>query len=272
MRNIAQAVVLVLVIVLGAATALADRIDLKSGTSLEGKILSETKDAVTIQVVGVGTLTIEREKILAIQRSEPEPGSGDGTVPAGTGMLPGGQPLIPEPTPEEKAEIDRLIEQLGDSRQAGGAGGRREQATLALIEFGPMAIPELNGALRDGTNWYRRSNAARAIAGIARRDGRIPLYEETVPLLIQNLYDTEPWVRIYSNEALETVSGKSVGYVEPPGPEIAPAELAAVEAWGRWWDEVRATLGTAPPPPPPDVRPGEGPPPPAPPGVLPPGE
>jgi len=146
------------------------------------------------------------------------------------------------PLAEVLARIQAAIQQIGDTRRAGGAGSRRESAVNELIEIGPASLSALEAALDDEANQYRKMNAARAIAGIARADNRLALYANLIPKLLLRLRDPRRHVRIAANQALEAISGKSVGFREPEDDEILPDELEAGARWAAWWDEVKQAV------------------------------
>jgi hypothetical protein len=148
-------------------------------------------------------------------------------------------------TEEELQQVERLVRVLGDTRRAGGAAGRREQARQALVDMGPKVLPKLTEALQDATNIYRRMNASTAIGEISGADNRLALYEESVPRLLGLLSDAHPWVRISANGALERISGRAFGF--PPEPTswegISRVEREATARWQAWWRDAQKTLG-----------------------------
>jgi hypothetical protein len=149
--------------------------------------------------------------------------------------------LVGPTTPEEQARIDAAIKGIGDTRNVGGAAGRREQALRDLVAIGPKALDALSDSLEDDVS-YRRMNSARAIADIAAQDRRLQLYADSIPKLIKLLYDPQIWVRVAANRALESVSGQSMNFPEPKGEEPSPEELAAIDKWGKWWDATKQLL------------------------------
>jgi len=170
-------------------------------------------------------------------------GAGKGT--GDSGIAPGSKlaNLIGPTTPEEEEKIAASIQGIGDTRNQGGAAGRRENALKELVAMGPKAMGAITKALSDDVA-YRRMNAARAVAEIAKADGRIGIYEEAIPALLKILYDQQPWVRTHANKALEAVSGSTMGF--PPeirAEDLTPAELQAIDKWGKWWDAQKAILG-----------------------------
>ncbi|GIW73020.1 MAG: hypothetical protein KatS3mg102_2562 [Planctomycetota bacterium] len=173
-----------------------------------------------------------------------EPGAG-ATPPeqraAGASQAESTEQLFPPLTEEEQARVAQLIESLGDTRRAGGAATRRENAETALVEMGIRVIPALTEALGDQANVYRRMNAAQAIGRIAEKDRRLELYREAISQLMKLLQDTHPWVRIAANGALEQISGQRFGYPKEPlsWETIAAPERAAFEKWQAWWREQR---------------------------------
>ena len=261
MRLGLRVLVIVLVLVLGpglGSVTLADTVTLKDGQVLEGTIVEETATQVVIQVPGAGALKFAKDRVLSVDRDAPKKPGEDG----GAG---GEVPTLPEPTPEEAVQIEQLVFGLGDTRQAGGAGTRRENAVTALVDLGIVAIPALTEALKDRAGLghaYRRRNAARALTGIARKDPRLPLYREAIPWLIANLNDVSdphPRARKLANDALEAISGRSFGYPPIPddlpapaageaGTPPAPEEIEAARRWQAWWDEERVKLPPAAPP------------------------
>lgn len=170
------------------------------------------------------------------------PPAGEGaTPPAGTVEKPAGEVTIPVPTPEQEEKIQAGIDGIGDTRRAGGAATRRDNALHSLIEVGPAAIPAIVDATGDA-NWYRRMNAARAIAGIAREHRDLRLYENAVPAMLKLISDSNPHVRTAANEALEAISGQRVGFEPASTEELQPSELAVIDRWKQWWEGAKATL------------------------------
>ena len=151
------------------------------------------------------------------------------------------EPLVPPPTAEEAERIQQGIDGIGDTRRAGGAATRRDNAVKSLIEVGKPAIPALTTALGDA-NWYRRMNAARALAGIAEVEKQLKIYREAVPALLKLLSDSTPFVRIAANAALEAISGQKMGFEEPKTEELQPSELAVIDRWSKWWEAAQQGL------------------------------
>jgi hypothetical protein len=164
-------------------------------------------------------------------------GSKEAGVAAGSRLAA----LVGPTTPEEEEKIAAAIQAIGDTRNQGGAATRRENALKELVQIGPKAIGALTKALGDDVS-YRRMNAARAVGEIAKADGRVAIYEEAIPQLIKLLYDSQPWVRLHANKALEALSGLQMDYPEPKGEDLAPGELAAIDKWGKWWDAQRVLI------------------------------
>ncbi len=69
-----------------------------------------------------------------------------------------------------------------------------------------------------------RSTAAAALVRIRS--------EECIPLLIEQLEDSDPNVRLYAIQILESMTGDSLGY-QPYCP--TRARVAKAEEWRRWW-------------------------------------
>jgi hypothetical protein len=85
------------VALLSISLAFADMVHLKDGRTLEGKIISETKDTITLKMA-LGEVSIKREEIKEIEKKP---------------WTPPEKPQA-QKTPEEKetGEIDRLINTL----------------------------------------------------------------------------------------------------------------------------------------------------------------
>lgn len=257
-----------------APAARAERVYLKNGHEIEGWIVEETKAQVVIAIIKrgtVGKITIDPAEIDQIDRVRKEsleealarykremelqaqeaarlalvqPSGATVTAAPVASEKPkkSDKVEIPAPTPEQVEKIQQAIEAIGDTRKAGGAGTRRDNGVKALVEVGIPAIPDVNAAMTDG-NWYRRMNAARALAGVAAQDRRLKLYEESVPKLLQLLSDGQPFVRIEANGALEAIfEPQKMGFQPPATEELQPSEMAVIDRWTKWWEAEQKKL------------------------------
>jgi hypothetical protein len=261
-----------------APAARAERVYLKNGYEIEGWIVEESKAEVVIAIIRrgtVGKITIDPAEIAQIDRTRREsldealaryrremaaeeaarltpinqtttaqPAPAPAPAPAAKEAAKAGgegEAAIPKPTPEQQETIAAGIAGIGDTRTAGGAATRRENALASLVEVGLPALPALTEALSDG-NWYRRMNAARAIAEIAPKDTRLALYQEAIPRLVTLLSDSMPFVRTAANHALEAISGQRMGFDENQTDELQPADLAVIDRWRKWWEAAKQGL------------------------------
>jgi hypothetical protein len=255
----------------GAERAAAERITLKNGYEIEGWIVEESKAEIVLAIIkggAVGKITIDpadvdridrtrkesieealaryrREQAEAARLALPQPAAPAASKePAAAAPAKGGEEpaVLPEPTREEEEKIRAAIDAIGDTRHAGGAATRRDNARKELVAIGLPAVPALTEAVGD-SNWYRRMNAARAIAGIAAGGERkLGYWKEAAPRLIETLGDSVPFVRAAANEALEAISGTNVNYPEPRAGEPSAEEQAAIERWAQWWESVRKDI------------------------------
>ncbi len=228
------------------STTEVEKIDRRRVESLEEALERAREErARRERLMRPATVTPTPTVIPAEERANGQRRAGD-SAPEGEQATAGGEkkPLFEPLTDEEKAKVQRLVRELGDTRRAGGAAGRRERARRALVAMGPKVIPMLNEALDDTGNYYRRMNAATALRDIAAADDRIELYAESVPRLLSLLEDQHPWVRVSANAALEQIAGRSFGFPSEPTSwdHVSRRERQAAARWRAWWREVHRKL------------------------------
>ncbi|MCZ7644712.1 MAG: HEAT repeat domain-containing protein [Planctomycetota bacterium] len=151
-----------------------DRVELKSGEEVVGKIVNETDLAVFIQVDGGEQRGIAKTRIKRIQRGAqavaqaqaPEPAPGPAQVPAAEPDAP----VFPPAAEARKKETEALFEQLKDL-----GAPQREKRSAALkqaVELGFRAVPVLL-AVFDPDNKQppeMRMGALRALAELGPLD------------------------------------------------------------------------------------------------------
>jgi hypothetical protein len=214
-------------VVLAAGLVLAeDKLILRDGQVVTGKILSTSEGDVTIQS-GDETMRVPRWAIESIEREDaqgrvstvkptqkirqPPPKQRRG---AGTRRVPPGPPLagreFPEPTPELLAWVEVCVEHLGSEDEGVRAGAR-----TALRFTGPAARPALESAAAgdgqaateagrvlvylDGVERRMERRKAQKIAAdaatpAARLGEQLGLSEEQVPqfkTIIEDYYDQQ---------------------------------------------------------------------------------
>ena len=93
-----------------------------------------------------------------------------------------------------------------------------------LASCGPTVRPDFNSA----------EPAARNAAIVQAARGND---QSRIPDLIRMLRSDDPATRLLASEALESMTGQTMGY-DPEGPEVE--RLAAIDRW-REWDRIRAS-------------------------------
>jgi len=244
----ARTIVALALVGLLAETAAADRFVLTSGDVIDDCwVVQETDRAYTVAVIrgaDVGTMSIERSGVAAIERSAAEtldqaleraararaeraPGTEATSVsasarrerasPTPTSRSAAGLPqqrvevvgAVVAISPAERARLDEAIADMGETRPAASAPALRSSALDAAAALGPKAIPALTEALTD-PNSYRVEHAARALAKIAPGHRVLGAYVETVPALLTLLEHRDPWVRVAADHALEGIANRTM--------------------------------------------------------------
>ena len=163
MRRAGAASLACLLLLLEAASA--DQVRLKSGGILEGQILEETPEGVTLKS-SAGTFQVSRDRIETVVRKAyvPKP-------PPAPPSVPEPAPPAPVPAPVEapsgKVPDRRVPEATEDPLKAKVAsllpafrsfelGPEAEKAATALLELGRPAAPVLEGFLEDADPFQRK--------------------------------------------------------------------------------------------------------------------
>ncbi len=275
---------LLVLLLVFAATAVADTIVLKNNREIKGVILSADKDDdyVELMIPQVGKMKFhkrdiaeiiwnnddgtsyveefERDRPVGSSPADPEAGdegdeSGEPGAEEGTDETEEGAdaPKIlgdievadpPSPTSDERQDLDLWMRRLGDMRRRGGAGTRRILAVKELTRMGGVAVPRLTSELSSGNLWARR-NAYLVFADLGAKTDQKKYLWEKIPNLIDGIGDEDYLVRANANKALESLTGKRKGY--PGALEGPPSadERKTQQKWREFWTEVEPEIQAA---------------------------
>lgn len=145
-----------------------------------------------------------------------------------------------EATKEEQQTIQSLFDQMGYARKVGNRG-RRGQAREKLKEFGVKVLPHVDKQLSSG-NFYRRLNTARLVASLAAKDDawrfythKFNLVSSLIPMVGDQSTPQSFGLRAAANEALEKLTGASMGFRPNSDQFRTAAQADALSAWKGWW-------------------------------------
>jgi RNase P/RNase MRP subunit p29 len=151
----------------------------------------------------------------------------------------------------EKREMGDLYTRMGFNRQrrSSAAMVRRGAKDRLVSEFGNKAIPSLIEAIDGGGYWHSRM-AAQAVGQLASggeaQDARWYCYHLNVPAKLiklmghQGEFNLSPSMRGDANEAMEKVTGHSVGFKASDETLRTQEETRALKEWRTWWSRARA--------------------------------
>jgi hypothetical protein len=254
-----KTLILLTAAVLVASAAFADTIKLKTGGKIEGIIIKEDAESVTIRIADIGTMVIKRKKIEKITRDDK-----DGSIhlvdseeekkiieqekarreklerefnkdksedkkeepkpdePAPDVKDKDEKPL-PEPTEEEARDIEYNIQRLGHRKLS-----YRNNARAILVKFGAKALKSLFEALQSPGDW-RRQFAAKAISEIGDKRAIKPL--------VKALSNKSKWTRKEVNAALEKITGKDMGFNHEADEKD---QEKAIKKWNKYLADLKA--------------------------------
>ena len=247
----AGAAALVAVACLSGEARALDVVRLRNGRSLEGKVTTETKKYVMLEVEN-GVLRIERTDILMVERDKPlaeweirmrqrARREAAALAKAAIAELEASQEEA-EAAPSEADKrlterLKRLVEDLGAEGPETRASARR-----AIEGEGRKAVPALTEAL------FHKSTVARAAA--AEMLGRLGARESVRDMLVAlrsavpDSRRVRPWQRSFVKalrDCLRRVTGQSFGLNAR-----AADQGEAVAKWIEWWEEKPAEPGAVP--------------------------
>lgn len=155
-RSLAVAAALLAVLAAGALAG--DRVYVQGGASVEGRITSETDQAVTIALDGGGEMTLSRANITKIVRN----GKVETLVPETSKTLAPDAPKLPKVEPWSAAQEEALEKAL-DAFFAAKADAERDQAFAALKPAGETRSREALEAIRSAAEKAPRGKPEKAV-------------------------------------------------------------------------------------------------------------